>query len=96
MPLDKGIQFIYNHCMQTQTFNIVLPKDLVRKADKLAKMEYRNRSELIREALRKYLQEREKWQGIFRSFESAAKKAGITSEKQVNEIVREYRHGKKK
>ncbi|TSC88021.1 MAG: hypothetical protein G01um10147_252 [Microgenomates group bacterium Gr01-1014_7] len=42
---------------QSQTFNVALPEDLVKKADKVAKKEYRNRSELIREALRNYLQE---------------------------------------
>lgn len=95
LPLDKDIQFIYNYCMQTQTFNIVLPKELVKKADEAAKREYRNRSELIREALRKYLEEREKWNQIFKVGEKAMKKMGITSEKQVDNIVYEFRHGRK-
>ena len=34
--------------MQTQTFNIALPKDLVKKVDQQAKEEYKNRSELTR------------------------------------------------
>jgi len=38
-----------------QTINISLPKDLVIKADATAKREYKNRSELIREALRLYV-----------------------------------------
>lgn len=41
--------------MKIQTFKIVLPKNLVEKADKLAKKEYKSRSGLIREALRIYL-----------------------------------------
>ena len=41
--------------MSTQTFNISLPRELVEKADKQAKKEYKNRSELIREALRLYV-----------------------------------------
>ena len=44
--------------MNTQTLNIALPKDLVKKVDELAKKEYRNRSELIREALRVYLSDK--------------------------------------
>lgn len=44
--------------MNTQTLNIALPEDLVKKADQLAKKEYRNRSELIREALRIYIKEK--------------------------------------
>ena len=38
--------------MQTRTLNIALPKELVKKVDEVAKKEYKNRSELIREALR--------------------------------------------
>lgn len=41
--------------MSTQTFNISLPRGLVAKADKVAKREYKNRSELIREAIRLYI-----------------------------------------
>lgn len=81
--------------MQTQTFNIVLPKELVKKIDRLAKKEYRNRSELIREAVRIYINNLGEWDKIFKAGRRAAKKLGITSEKQVNEIVYEYRHGRK-
>ncbi|MBI3631647.1 MAG: ribbon-helix-helix protein, CopG family [Candidatus Staskawiczbacteria bacterium] len=34
--------------MNTQTFNIALPKELVKEVDRTAKQEYKNRSELIR------------------------------------------------
>lgn len=81
--------------MATQTLNIALPKDLVKKVDDLAKKEYRNRSELIREALRVYLQDKEEWQQIFKAGEGAMKKMGIKSEEEVNKIVYEYRHGRK-
>lgn len=81
--------------MQTQTFNISLPKDLVKKADKVAKKEYRGRSELIREALRSYLQTRQEWAQIFEYGGRAAKRIGIKSEEDVNRIVERYRHGKK-
>ncbi|MBI2196073.1 ribbon-helix-helix protein, CopG family [Candidatus Daviesbacteria bacterium] len=81
--------------MQTQTFNIALPKELVKKVDKQAKKEYRNRSELIRESLRIYLQDMENWEKIFAAGKKAGKKAGIKSEEDVNRIVYEYRHGRK-
>ncbi|MBI2430868.1 MAG: ribbon-helix-helix protein, CopG family [Candidatus Levybacteria bacterium] len=81
--------------MQTQTVNIALPKDLLRKADEVAKMEYRNRSELIREALRMYLVKMERWGKIFEEGRKAARKSGITSEEQINDIVYEFRHGQK-
>ncbi len=81
--------------MQTQTLNIALPRDLVKKVDEVARSEYRNRSELIREALRIYLQDKEEWQQIFRAGEKAMKKMGIKNEEEVNKIVYEYRHGRK-
>lgn len=81
--------------MQTQTFNIALPKDLVKKVDALAEKEYRNRSELIREALRAYIGKIDRWEHIFASGKKAAKKLGITSEQEINDIVYEFRHGRK-
>ena len=81
--------------MNTQTFNIALPVDLVKKADELAKKEYRNRSELIREALRVYIERKNSLDSIFAIGKKAAKRAGIRSEEEVNQIVSEYRHGKK-
>jgi len=81
--------------MTTQTLNIALPKDLVKKVDEVAKKEYRNRSELIREALRVYLQDKYEWEQIYKAGEKAMKKMGIKSEEEIDKIVYEYRHGRK-
>lgn len=81
--------------MQTQAFNIVLPKELVKKIDAVAKREYRNRSELIREAVRGYLARRMEWDELFAYGRKMGKKLGIKNEEDVNRIVWEYRHGKK-
>ena len=63
--------------MQTQTLNISLPKDLVKRIDSFAKKEYRNRSEFIREAVRIYLKDLEDWDGrpdyVFKDFLEAVK-----------------------
>lgn len=80
--------------MQTQTFNIALPKELVKKVDEAAKREYRNRSELIREALRVYLKDMEEWEDLFKYGRRVGKRMGLKSEDAVNKIVYEYRHGK--
>lgn len=80
--------------MQSQTLNISLPKDLIKKIDEVAGMEYRNRSELIREALRAYIKKTEKWNKILSDGIKYGQKSGITSEEDVNRIVSEYRHGK--
>jgi len=82
--------------MQTQTFNIALPSSLVARMDLVATNEYRNRSELIREAVRVYLDRTDRWGKIFKAGERVAKKMGIKSEDEVNRIVLEYRHGRKK
>lgn len=80
--------------MQTQTLNIALPKDLVKKVDEVAKKEYRNRSELIREALRIYLTRLERWGRILKTGKEYGEKMGIKSEEDVVRIIKEYRHGK--
>ncbi len=86
------IQSLY---MNTQTLNIALPEDLIEKVDSLAKKEFRNRSDLIREALRSYIKNSEKWEELFSYGASVGKKLGITTEEKVNKIVAAYRHGKK-
>ena len=80
--------------MQTQTLNIALPKDLIKMVDAFAEKEYRNRSELIREALRVYITRSERWEEILKTGKKYGKKLGIKSEADVNKIVQEYRHGK--
>lgn len=80
--------------MQAQTLNIALPQELVRKVDEQAKKEYKNRSELIREALRVYLKDNERWEELFSYGQRMGKKAGIKSENDINKIVSNFRHGK--
>lgn len=81
--------------MSTQTLNIALPSDLIQKADQVAKREYRNRSELIREALRVYLEDKTEWEEIFKLGEKAMQAMDVKSENDVNKIVSKYRHVKK-
>lgn len=81
--------------MNTQTLNISLPSDLVKKADQLAKKEYRNRSELIREAIRVYLKDLQEWEDIFEYGKKQGKKMGIKNAEDINKIVSEFRHGRK-
>lgn len=84
------VQYLY-----MQTLNISLPTELVKRVDLQAKKEYKNRSELMREALRLYLVDQDEWMEIFKSGEEAMKKMGIRSEGDINDIVYEFRHGKK-
>ncbi len=80
--------------MTYQTFNISLPKELITTMDEAAKREYRNRSELIREAVRVYLANTSAWNALFSYGKSQAKTLKITSEEEVNTRVHAYRKGK--
>ncbi|OGG29486.1 hypothetical protein A2971_02225 [Candidatus Gottesmanbacteria bacterium RIFCSPLOWO2_01_FULL_46_21] len=80
--------------MTYQTFNISLPRDLIANMDAVAKKEYRNRSELIREAVRVYLAETSAWNALFAYGQKQARTLKITSEDEVNARVGAYRKGK--
>jgi len=81
--------------MKTKTINIALPGELIKQADRLAKKEYRNRSQLIRQALWVYLRDRIEWERLLRMGKKYGKKMGIKSEEDVDRIVYEFRHGRK-
>lgn len=55
--------------------------------------ERRTKSEMVREALRRFLEER-KWRDLRHYGEMMAMEAGISSEEEVNDIVRNYRRKK--
>jgi len=73
----------------TKTISLSLPPEMVEKIKELMKKEGRTRSELMREALRRYVEEQE-WREILRYGRRKAKQMGIT-EDQVEDIVDEYR-----
>jgi metal-responsive CopG/Arc/MetJ family transcriptional regulator len=57
----------------TATFTVSLPPEMAEKVDELMKKEKRTRSELFREALRRYFEEQE-WKEIKRYGRMKAKK----------------------
>jgi CopG family transcriptional regulator/antitoxin EndoAI len=69
----------------TKTISLSLPPEMAEKIKELMKKEGRTRSELIREALRRYVEEQE-WKEIYRYGERKAKERGI-SEDQVEDII---------
>ncbi len=73
-----------------KTLSITLPPELLAIAEKLAHKEHRTKSELIREALRHYIQDRN-WQTLRSRAETRARKMGITTEEKVAQLVEEYR-----
>ena len=76
--------------MKPSTINLSIPKDLLERADKLAKRESRSRSELMRAALRIYLDRRSRWDKIFEQMDAHVRRLGLTPE-DVEEAIREAR-----
>lgn len=74
----------------TKTWTISLPPKLVKEAERTAREENRTRSELVREALRFYLEER-RWRKLQRKTALRAQALGITTEEDVNRLVHEVR-----
>lgn len=81
--------------MKTSTINLSIPRDLLEKADREAKKESRSRSELMREALRVYIERRTRLQDIFDYAEAQTKKMGLVEE-DVEAIIQEDRKARRK
>lgn len=75
----------------SKTWSISLPPDLVKEAERAAKEENRTKSELIREALGRYLEER-RFKKLQVYGAKRAKELGIVSEDDVDHLVQQYRH----
>jgi len=71
--------------------SLSLPSDLVREAERLARQEGRTKTEVLREALRRYSEER-RWRGLQRYGAGRATKADM-SETDVERAVQEFRRG---
>ena len=61
----------------SRTVTISLPPELARRVDRVARAEGRSRSELFREALRQYLERRDRWERILGAGEQAATRLGL-------------------
>jgi CopG family transcriptional regulator / antitoxin EndoAI len=76
--------------MNVSTVNISFRKELLRKIDEVAKDEARSRSELIREAVRFYVERKDKWKSIFRYADENRESLGYI-EQEVAEEITKYR-----
>lgn len=74
----------------TKTWTISLPPKLVREAERTAKEEHRTKSELVREALRLYL-ENQQWRKLQRKTALQAQALGIRTEEDVDQLVHAVR-----
>jgi CopG family transcriptional regulator / antitoxin EndoAI len=72
------------------TINLSIPKQMLSEVDAEAKRECRSRSELVREALKIYLERRECWDDIFEFGQKLARRKGLAP-KDVEVAIRETR-----
>jgi len=77
--------------MNTQTFNISMPKRLVERIDAQSKLQGSNRSDFIRQAVNKQLSILERWERLASSVRNDYK-GKILSEDEVANIVRSERN----
>jgi CopG family transcriptional regulator / antitoxin EndoAI len=73
--------------------SISFPEHLVAEIDKLAKKERRSRSELVREAVRLYFEQRDRWNKIFAMGKATARSKGL-SKRDIAAEVQAYRRSK--
>lgn len=69
--------------MNTQMINFVIPKTLLREVDALAKKESRSRSEVLREAARKFVQEETGREEDFARIRASAKRINMSEEEAI-------------
>ena len=75
------------------TVNISFPRQLLKNMDRIAKKESRNRSDLLREAMRQYIERKMRWDEIFAFGTRHAKKYGFRPaevEKEITAYRREH------
>ena len=73
----------------SHTFTISLPPDLAAEVDRLAEEEHRSRSELFREAFRRYLNSRQRWERILEFGPHVAAASGLRTETEIDDAVDE-------
>ena len=74
----------------SKVLSVTLPAPMLRQAQKLARLENRTMSELVREALRHYQRERQ-WESIAAYGRLSAAKAGVRNEDDVVRAIHEFR-----
>ena len=76
----------------SKILSLSLPPELLREAERVAKKEGRTKSELFREALRRYVLER-RWTELRQYGAKRARKLGIKGA-DVERVIEDYRKGR--
>ncbi len=72
--------------MASTVINISLPRELLEQIDETAAAEHRTRSDLLREAARRYMSDR-RWRRIQAEVSARARTAGLETEDDVEELM---------
>lgn len=78
--------------MRTKTINLAIPEDLLKEVDIVAQDEYRSRSELLREALRRYVL-RSRFTMVEKSIRKQIKTQGLPPDT-IDQLVASERAGR--
>ena len=82
--------------MKNTTVSISLKKSLLEEIDEVARKESRTRSDLIREAVRLYIERKKHWKNIFAFGKKQVKRLGLKekdAEKSITQYRKMRRHG---
>lgn len=74
----------------TKIMTLSLPPKMVKEIDKIVQEENRTKSELFREALRKYINDK-RWLQIRQWGLKASREFGISTEEDVDTLIHQYR-----
>lgn len=78
----------------TKIMSLSLPPEMVREVERIVKKENRTKSELFREALRKYIDDK-RWLEIRQWGLKISQELGVSTEEDVDKLIHQYRKAKK-
>ena len=84
------LSLLLGDIMKNTTISISLKKSLLEEIDEVARKESRTRSDLIRDAVRLYIERKKRWKDIFAFGKNQVKRLGL-KEKDVEKSITQYR-----
>ena len=78
----------------TKVMTLSIPPDMVREVEQIISKENRTKSELFREALRKYINDK-RWLQIRQWGLKASQEIGVSTEEEVNDLIHQHRKSRK-
>ena len=77
------------------TISVTLSPDLLLRAQTIAENEHRTVSDLVADALRRYVIRDPEWEAMLEASRRQAQEMGVTSEADVDRIIHEHRLSKR-